>query len=251
MSGIFIPIFRKCATSHGKENAMKYRKKPVEIEAFQWTGGPDQEEDPEWIIEAIKRGYAWFGRTIHHFCPICQHRVEIPEYSESINQGLSEAAMDVAKKGSVDGFEHMYLVNLKDGKLDFYETNHDEMSVGYNFWKVVIKNPDIDYAFVHNHNWVSSLSEADLVTAATTKNIKAVIAVQNDGVIYYAKKTKNTPGDFYPDDYFSEALNPLRQALKDGTISVAERSKRREEIIIKCMLEEFFDGMVIIDGKRK
>jgi hypothetical protein len=35
---------------------MKYRKKPVVIEAFKWTGGPDQTEDPEWIIEALKDG---------------------------------------------------------------------------------------------------------------------------------------------------------------------------------------------------
>lgn len=38
----------------------KYRKKPVEIEAFRWTGGPDQAEDPEWIIEKIKSGDVWF-----------------------------------------------------------------------------------------------------------------------------------------------------------------------------------------------
>ncbi|MCO7121931.1 hypothetical protein NIA71_08200 [Ihubacter massiliensis] len=35
---------------------MKYRKKPVEVEAFRWTGGIDQTEDPEWIVEAIKDG---------------------------------------------------------------------------------------------------------------------------------------------------------------------------------------------------
>lgn len=39
---------------------MKYRKKPVVIEAFQWTGGPDQTEDPEWICQAIKEGTARF-----------------------------------------------------------------------------------------------------------------------------------------------------------------------------------------------
>lgn len=37
-----------------------YRKLPVEVEAFKWTGGPDQEEDPEWIVEAIKNGDAFF-----------------------------------------------------------------------------------------------------------------------------------------------------------------------------------------------
>lgn len=31
----------------------QYRKKPVVIEAFQWTGGPDQTEDPEWIVDEI------------------------------------------------------------------------------------------------------------------------------------------------------------------------------------------------------
>ena len=31
----------------------KWRKRPVVIEAFLWTGGPDQEEDPSWIIEAL------------------------------------------------------------------------------------------------------------------------------------------------------------------------------------------------------
>lgn len=38
---------------------MKYRKKPVVIEAFQWTGGPDQTEDPEWMIDAIRNGTAF------------------------------------------------------------------------------------------------------------------------------------------------------------------------------------------------
>ncbi|MCO7125104.1 hypothetical protein NIE88_04860 [Sporolactobacillus shoreicorticis] len=38
----------------------KYRKKPVVIEAFKWTGEPDQIEDPEWIIKAFKTGVAYF-----------------------------------------------------------------------------------------------------------------------------------------------------------------------------------------------
>jgi hypothetical protein len=37
-----------------------YRKKPVVIEAFKWTGGPDQTEDPEWIIDAIGAGKVRF-----------------------------------------------------------------------------------------------------------------------------------------------------------------------------------------------
>lgn len=37
-----------------------YRKKPVVIEAFKWTGGPDQTEDPEWIVAAIRAGTVRF-----------------------------------------------------------------------------------------------------------------------------------------------------------------------------------------------
>jgi hypothetical protein len=42
---------------------MKFTKRPVTIEAFQWTGGPDQIEDPEWIVEAIKDGKVRFDLT--------------------------------------------------------------------------------------------------------------------------------------------------------------------------------------------
>jgi len=38
----------------------KFKKKPVVIEAFRWTGGPDQTEDPTWIVEAIKRGDVYY-----------------------------------------------------------------------------------------------------------------------------------------------------------------------------------------------
>lgn len=40
----------------------KYRKKPVVIDAFQWTGGPDQTEDPAWITGAILHGDVGFDR---------------------------------------------------------------------------------------------------------------------------------------------------------------------------------------------
>lgn len=35
-----------------------YRKKPVEVEAFQWTGTPDQEPEPSWMNEALRNGRA-------------------------------------------------------------------------------------------------------------------------------------------------------------------------------------------------
>lgn len=47
---------------------MKYRKKPVVIEAFKWTGDIIQKEDPEWIIEAIKDGIVWFNNSGTELC---------------------------------------------------------------------------------------------------------------------------------------------------------------------------------------
>ena len=47
---------------------MKYRKKPVVIEAFKWTGDIIQKEDPEWIVEAIKDGVAWFNNSGTESC---------------------------------------------------------------------------------------------------------------------------------------------------------------------------------------
>lgn len=38
----------------------QYTKKPVTIEAFRWTGGPDQQEDPVWACEAIAAGTIQF-----------------------------------------------------------------------------------------------------------------------------------------------------------------------------------------------
>lgn len=36
----------------------KYRKKPVVIDAFRWTGDIDQTEDPVWLVDAIKANTA-------------------------------------------------------------------------------------------------------------------------------------------------------------------------------------------------
>ena len=39
----------------------QYRKKPVVIEAFRWTGDIDQTEDPVWCCDAIRAGTVRFG----------------------------------------------------------------------------------------------------------------------------------------------------------------------------------------------
>lgn len=36
-----------------------YRKKPVVIEAFVWTGDETQTDDPVWIVKEMKNGHVW------------------------------------------------------------------------------------------------------------------------------------------------------------------------------------------------
>ena len=40
----------------------KYRKKPIVIEAFRWTGDQDKADDPDWIVGAIRRHDVFFVR---------------------------------------------------------------------------------------------------------------------------------------------------------------------------------------------
>ena len=40
---------------------MKFRKKPVVIDAFRWTADCDQMEDPMWIIEALSKSWGMEG----------------------------------------------------------------------------------------------------------------------------------------------------------------------------------------------
>lgn len=44
---------------------MKYRKKPVVIDAFKWTGDINQEDDPAWIVEAVNRGDVAIKRFVN------------------------------------------------------------------------------------------------------------------------------------------------------------------------------------------
>ena len=44
------------------------RREPETIEAFQWTGGPDQVEDPAWIVDAIREGNVVFRENLDERC---------------------------------------------------------------------------------------------------------------------------------------------------------------------------------------
>lgn len=181
------------------------------------------------------------------------YSIRLDGYSESINKGLSDAARDVADKGGSDGCEHMYLVNLETGDLEYYETNGMPNEVGYKFWKHLDKNQKEKYAFIHNHNTDGSFSETDMRTLMTTEQIPVMIAVRNDGVKYVAERSGEILKTALFDDLYEDDIRTLNTQLKDGIISISERGLRREIMIVDNLLRDYTKGkgLVEYDGRKR
>lgn len=179
------------------------------------------------------------------------YTIQLDGYSEDVNSGLSKAAVKVAKMGSETGKEHLYLVNLSNGNLDFHESNELGGMVGFEFKNYLKEHPQEKFAFVHNHNVISPLSEADMRTVVTTEQIPVMIAVQNDSVKYIAERAgKAKTIDF--DEFYKKDLMALNKQSRDGIITPIERLKKREEIIVNNSLRDFTKakGADIRDGRR-
>ena len=186
------------------------------------------------------------------FNPDNDYSLKLDGYSDEVNEGLSKAIRDVAQKGGKDHCEHLNLVNLKTGEIEFYETNHLETEVGYDFWKYLKKNSEKQFAFVHNHNTDSSFSEADMRTLLTTEQIPMMIAARNDGVKYVAERSGEVLKSGWFDDLYVNDIEALNKQVRDGIITMAERGKMRELLIVDSLLRDYTKGKGIVefDGRR-
>lgn len=113
------------------------------------------------------------------------YKIELNGYAEEINAGLSKAAMEVAKEGSKTGWEHMRLVNLKNGTIECPYTDGEPSQVGGKvLWDYLKNHKDQKYAFIHNHNVATELSLPDVELMMTEQQLPIVASVRNDGIIY-------------------------------------------------------------------
>lgn len=179
--------------------------------------------------------------------PQKSYKIKVDTYPEKVNNGLSEAIKSVAQKGTENGYEHMYLVDLLSGELSYYETNNLPNEVGYDFWKYLSENKDKKFAFVHNHNTDSSFSETDMRTLLTTEQIPIMIAARNDGVIYIAERGKELLKSGWFDSLYQEDIAALNHKVKDGTITLSERAKQREMLIVDKLLRDYTKGGGLIE----
>ncbi len=184
------------------------------------------------------------------FNPQYDYSVNLKGYSKEVNAGLSEAIRNVAEKGGMDGCEHMNLVNLKTGMVEYYETNGEPNEVGYKFWKYLDRHPDGQYAFVHNHNTDSSFSEMDIRTLLTTKEIPVMIAVRNDAVKYIAERQGEAQKFGLFDDLYQDEIEAMNKQVRDGRMSLAERGLQRELMIVENLIRDYTKGLVEIDGRK-
>ncbi len=186
------------------------------------------------------------GRQVY-FNPEASYSVMLDGYSDEVNVSISKAARDVALKGSESRTEHMYLVNLKTGELEFYETNNEPSSVGYMFYKHLAEHPNDKFALVHNHNTDSAFSETDMRTLLTIEGTPLMLAVRDDGIIYVAERNGGvqTNGDF--DSMYENDLDELNQKLRSGIITMSKRTKERERIIVENLLRDYTKGGKLIE----
>lgn len=180
------------------------------------------------------------------------YSLHIDTYSEKVNRGLSKASKSVAELGGKDGYEHMYLVNLDTGDLDFYETNEMPNEVGYKFWKYIEKHKNEKFAFVHNHNTNTSFSLTDLTTMLRNEQIPTMIAVTNDSIKYVAERKKMLETTDW-DSLYKEEMDRLNKKVRDGTIMVAQRGRMRETIIVDNLIRDYTKKgeLLIYDGRKE
>lgn len=179
------------------------------------------------------------------------YSINIEGYSEEVLHQFSKYAKEVAKRGSQDGCEHMYLVNSQTGEKVYYEKGTAGEVGGQNFWEFIESHKEGVYAFIHNHNTDGSFSETDMRTLLQNSNINPMIAVRNDAVIYVAERGAGSPETSFYDDLYQEELNKLNADVRSGKISMADRSLKREEIIVNGLLRDYtkIGGLIEINGK--
>lgn len=179
------------------------------------------------------------------------YSINIEGYSEEVLHQFSKYAKEVAKRGSQDGCEHMYLVNSQTGEKVYYEKGTAGEVGGQNFWEFIESHKEGVYAFIHNHNTDGSFSETDMRTLLQNSNINPMIAVRNDAVIYVAERGTRSPETSFYDDLYQEELNKLNADVRSGKISMADRSLKREEIIVNGLLRDYtkIGGLIEINGK--
>ena len=168
-------------------------------------------------------------------------------YSEKVNKGLSESCKEVAQLGAKDKKEHLCLVNVETGEVEYRETGVETGVGGPEFWKYINENSNSKFSFVHNHLSDGYFSEQDMTTLLNTDNIDSFVAARLDGVIYFAQKNQQKIPTTNFDILYQDELKLLTEQVRSGKISVGERTRKREITIVDNLLIDYTRGLIEYD----
>ncbi|MGN1306819.1 MAG: hypothetical protein ACI4V3_04055 [Faecousia sp.] len=107
--------------------------------------------------------------------------VNIPGKSREFNEGVSRACAHVAKLGSIDGKEHLLLLDAKNCSCVYEETGDMNSVGGEAYREFMASHRENEYIFVHDHTTDGYFSEIDMLSLLTTDNLRAFVAVRLDG----------------------------------------------------------------------
>ena len=162
--------------------------------------------------------------------------VNIPDYSEKINQQLSLATRKVAEYGSKADYEYASIIDLEAAKEVDFGTSKSYNSVN-SYYDFLNNNPDGHFALVHNHNTESGISLPDVQEIAMWKNLDVVIAATNNGITHTIISNGVKSNEYLPLEFESVG--------KDITDRVQREKKQVQEA-----LKKYSKGKVIThDGR--
>lgn len=176
--------------------------------------------------------------------PSAIYEIDIEEYSDEVNKGLSEATAKVANDGYRDSLEHLELVNLDTGVSEYREIGTAESVGGPEFWKYIGKNRNKKYAFVHNHNTNSGFSETDLQTLSGDNNINAFVIARFDGSVDALISNGKSNGNKYLNSLYPEISKDIVEKMRAGDILPVDRARIREREIVDRAIKDYTKGMI-------
>lgn len=165
-----------------------------------------------------------------------EFKVNLPNYSESVNEQLSLSARKVAEYGSRTRCEYAAIVDLTTGmEVDF---GTSEMYDSVNSYYSYLRNHlDGHFVMLHNHNTENGFSLADIQELEMWENLDAVIAVTNNGITYMV-----VSNGLQTNELLSMEFEDIGKDIKNYI--------EREEKQVMAAVEKYSEGGIsIYDGR--
>lgn len=172
-------------------------------------------------------------------------KVDIPGYSKEINNVISESCRKVVYDGEKTGNEVLHLIDLDTGKIAFKETGGAGFVGGKDYHEFTESHKG-RYAFVHNHPDGDGLSEQDVASLLTNKNIEVMIGSGNNGKVYIGISKEENNLNFYKE--YSIMKKQAREEqkwatdlYKNGDMIYPEYSRIIEREAGKKLIQKYGD----------